>query len=42
MHHLISHSFFFSSDVGFTNIVVRSMGQSGADTKYRVPTVQGQ
>ena len=27
----------FSSDVGFTNIVVQSMGQSGAETKYRVP-----
>ena len=33
---------YFSSNVGFTNIAVRSMGQSGADTKYRVPTVQGQ
>ena len=27
---------------GFTNIVVRSMGQSGMETKYGVPTVRGQ
>ena len=30
---------YFSFDVGFTNIVVRSTGQSGVETKYRVPTV---
>ena len=33
---------YFSSNMGFTNIVVRFMGQSGAETKYRKPTVQGQ
>ena len=33
---------YFSWDVGFTNIVVRSTGQSGVETKYRVPTVRGQ
>ena len=32
---------YFSSDVGLTNIV-GSTGQSGAETKYKVPTVQGQ
>ena len=30
----------FSFDVGFTNIVDRSVGQSGVETKYGVPTVQ--
>ena len=30
-----------ASDVGFTNIVVQSTGQSGAKTKYGVPTVRG-
>ena len=33
---------YFSSDVGFTNIVVQSTRQYGAETKYGVPTVQGQ
>ena len=33
---------YFASNVGFTNIVVRSTGQFGVETKYRVPTVQGQ
>ena len=33
---------YFASDVGFTNIVVRLTGQSGAETTYGVPTVQGQ
>ena len=37
-HHLISHTI-FSSNVGLTNIIVQSMGQSGAETKYGVPTV---
>ena len=32
---------YFSSEVGFTNIVVRSSKQSGMETKYGVPTVQG-
>ena len=32
----------FCSDVGFTNIVVWSTGQSGAETKYTMPTVPGQ
>ena len=38
MHYLISRNY-FSSDVGFTNIVVQSMAQSGAgmETKYGVP-----
>ena len=31
---------YFSSDVGFTNIVVWATGQSSAEMKYRVPTVQ--
>ena len=31
---------YISSDVGFTNIVVWSMLQSGAKTKYTVPTEQ--
>ena len=30
---------YFSSDEGFTNIVVQSTGQSGAEMKYGVPTV---
>ena len=30
---------YFSSDVGFTNIVVWSMGHSSAEMKYRAPTV---
>ena len=30
---------YFPSDVGFTNIVVWSAGQSDAETKYGVPTV---
>ena len=38
----ITQRHYFCSDVGFTNIVVRYMGQSGAKTKYIVPTVQGQ
>ena len=29
----------FSADVGLTKIVVRYTGQSGAETKYGVPTV---
>ena len=33
---------YFSSDVGFTNIVVRCTGQSGVEMKYGVPTVRGQ
>ena len=33
---------YFSSDVGFTNIVVQSTAQSGAETKYRVSIVRGQ
>ena len=37
---IITH--LFSSDVGFTNIVVRFMGQSGVETKYGLPTVRGQ
>ena len=32
----------FLPDVGFTNIVVRPMEQSGVETKFRVPTVQAQ
>ena len=32
----------FSSNVGLTNIVVQSMGQSGVETKYGMPTWQGQ
>ena len=35
MHH-------FPSDVGFTNTVVSSVGQSGVKTKFGVPTVRGQ
>ena len=31
----------FSLDVGFTNIVVESTGESSVETKYRVPTVWG-
>ena len=34
--------YYFSFDVGFTTIVVLSMGQSGAETKYAVMTVRGQ
>ena len=33
---------FFSFDVGFTSIVVRSTGQSGTKTKHTVPTEPGQ
>ena len=32
MHHLISR-IYFSSDVGFTTIVVWRIGQSGAETE---------
>ena len=32
---------YISSNVGFTNIDVWSTGQSGAETKYGVPTVRG-
>ena len=32
----------FSSNVAFTNIFVWSTGQSGEETKYWVPSVQGQ
>ena len=35
-------TYYFSSDVRFTNIVVQSTGQSGVETKYRVPAVRGQ
>ena len=40
--HVFDITPYFSSDVGFTNTVVWSTGQSGAKTKYRVPTVRGQ
>ena len=33
---------YISSDIGFTNIVVRLMGQSGVKMKYVVSTVRGQ
>ena len=39
---LLDITHYFSSDVGFTNIVVKSMGQSGVQKKYGVPTVRGQ
>ena len=32
---------YFSSDMGFTNIVTRSEGQSGVKTKYGVLIVRG-
>ena len=39
--HIYQITHYFYSDVGFTNTVVRSTGQSGAETnsKYGVPTV---
>ena len=39
---LFNITHYFSSDMGLTKIVVRYTGQSGAETKYRVPTVRGQ
>ena len=42
-HHLISCTIFFRCvDVALTNIVVQSTGQSDAETKCGVPTVQEQ
>ena len=43
MHHLISRTIsLLIGGLGFTNIVVWSTGQSGAETNYGVPTVPGQ
>ena len=41
-HSLFDITHYLSSDVGFTNTVVRSTGQSGSKMKYGVPTVRGQ
>ena len=39
MHAPFDIMHYFYSDAGVTNIVAWSTGKSGAETKYRVPTV---